>query len=645
MRSTISFVLGCASSKQAHRTARGVEAMAACTAWTVCKASPSRVNQRWSLKPAVTPRFRPRPRRLGFLDEPSHPPTAVGGDDTRVHSTLETNPTSDDTLESPIQTHRRPGRAARARLRRERAAASSLASGGTTADCERNQTSLKLFLGGVSTGATPKSIRNALGGPDAVQDVFLHTTRGFGFVTFRDEQFLKAALDGEKTSSLFAEIREAKMSRSDPELTSEMSDGVNKSAEPSRVVAKQDVARATFAVQCQESHTARLAGYLEDVFCFEGNENVVEVVGIAAPNEPPQTGRRVTERVVLCRATANTETSSIFEAVRADPILSMHSDFFPRVYDLSTSKTFGDLQTASNAAVDFVANDAEGVSVRLETFPPSVTRSPELTAAAEGKPVVKKRFTPRADATHVAIVVSLRGGVTAVAYGVAKTLAAAIDSSKSDRIEAHITNVMSSRAYLKLAEAALRSKALGDVLFGSVDGTKTITAVDVGAAPGGWTQFLAQRGCAVVAIDPAEIPDLPENCRHVKDTAQNAWVALKREAENADESNNAPVPPFALYVSDAVLHDANAQETLLEGAIGAGLLAPNAILVVTFKSAPGRGGGNGYERAVLARARAIGDRCCDSQWFLTHLFANRTRERTFIGVLGDGRGNKGEVRE
>jgi hypothetical protein len=141
-----------------------------------------------------------------------------------------------------------------------------------------------------------------------------------------------------------------------------------------------------------------------------------------------------------------------------------------------------------------------------------------------------------------------------------------------------------------------------------------------------------------VAIDPADVPDVPSGCRHLKDTAQNAWVTLSDETKRAAGSADAAAwCPFDVYVSDAVLHDADAQQNLLRGAVDAGLLRENAVIVVTFKSVPGRGVGDGYRRAAFARARKLGDELCEGDWTLTHLFANRSRERTFVGRLRSSR--------
>ena len=541
-------------------------------------------------------------------------------------------------------TPRKPGRAARARARRARERASSAAS----SDRRR------VFLGGVAPGATEADLVAALAQDGEVLDVFLHDARNFAFATFsREEDAARAiARPPGHHAPIFAEARATAIASEEPEVAHprtepEMAhprtsprDRLHHTTPP-RSLGLDAARRATLAVQCQESHADRVAAHLERALGLV-------VVGIAAPDEPPEVGRRVTERVVLARAAEDGETAAdaAWDATRRDDAIRARPDFFPRVYDVRGGDAYATLREAADAAMDAIARfevdeGFEGVegdettttlsTVRLSTFPPSVVRSSAMRDAAASRPEATRRLSPRADAS-VALL-SLRGGAHVVGR-------CARDDERGGE-SVHVSEsrddegaAAASRAHAKLAEAALRCDAFRVALEDAK------TAVDVGAAPGGWTQFLASRGVAVVAVDPAEIPDLPSGCRHLRETAESAWTRLRAETERKAANEARPVetrasPPFDVYVSDAVLHDADAQERLLAGAVDAGLLRDGATVVVTFKSAPGRGAGEGYERAARARAESLGRRLCD-EWELVHLFANRRRERTFVGRLRRG---------
>ena len=379
----------------------------------------------------------------------------------------------------------------------------------------------------------------------------------------------------------------------------------------------------------------------------------------------------------------------------------MHASFFPRVYALHQSED--SLRDAADALLSRVAalKKTPSSKVRLQCFPPSVVSSPELAAAAQANPTAAARLSPRA-AAHLGSLLSLRGGVhlvglqpcgdtPAVNQRLKKNNKGGKEKEKEEDVKDERKEDHRSRAYAKIAEAALRSDILREALDDDDDDVVVVdenadsplrrrrrgqmmTALDVGAAPGGWTQYLAERGVAVTAIDPADVtmPSARGNHhdhrhRHLRMTAQTAWPFLAKElsaaaaaaAAHADGGGGEGVvgdsrPPYDVYVSDAVLHDVTGQETLLGGAVRAGLMRPGAALVITFKSIPGRGAG-GYERAVRLQARRLARSWCDdggeedddcededddgdedkkkSRWELLHLFSNRRRERTFVGVL------------
>ncbi|CAN0312524.1 unnamed protein product, partial [Phaeothamnion confervicola] len=76
------------------------------------------------------------------------------------------------------------------------------------------------------------------------------------------------------------------------------------------------------------------------------------------------------------------------------------------------------------------------------------------------------------------------------------------------------------RAWYKIDEVTRRAGILYDASW---------RAIDLGASPGGWTDFLAQRCATVVAVDPAHLAPavavLP-NVVHVQKKAEDAHAEI-----------------------------------------------------------------------------------------------------------------------
>ena len=90
-------------------------------------------------------------------------------------------------------------------------------------------------------------------------------------------------------------------------------------------------------------------------------------------------------------------------------------------------------------------------------------------------------------------------------------------------------------------------------------------AVDAGSAPGGWTQYLLERGCArVYSVDPGELAlrsdgdggggGLPAVVRHLKQTIQEALPKIAAELAADAASGALPSRQLDVFVSDLVPH-------------------------------------------------------------------------------------------
>jgi FtsJ-like methyltransferase len=118
--------------------------------------------------------------------------------------------------------------------------------------------------------------------------------------------------------------------------------------------------------------------------------------------------------------------------------------------------------------------------------------------------------------------------------------------------------------------APLTAGADGELPAGQ--GPDGLVAVDVGAAPGGWSEFLAEH-CGVrtvYAVDPAELaPDMPPNVVHMRMTGAAAIQILLRDGIRAD-----------VLVCDMNIFP-NAALDILEPLLP--VLRPGALVVITFK--------------------------------------------------------------
>lgn len=181
---------------------------------------------------------------------------------------------------------------------------------------------------------------------------------------------------------------------------------------------------------------------------------------------------------------------------------------------------------------------------------------------------------------------------------------------------------VASRAYWKLDEALER--------FGAEDSTGAAPAngrgapdltgaraLDLGAAPGGWTEALLDRGAAeVVAIDPGALDEAVAarpGVAHVRELFADARAGLEG--------------PFDAFVCDACLHEPGAAVDALES-FGPSL-APGALVVVAVKlTNPGKSTAHN-DRLAEEHVRRLRPLLDGAEVY--HLLASRSRERTVVG--------------
>eukprot|EP00455_Lapot_gusevi_P001445 TRINITY_DN10580_c0_g1_i1.p1 TRINITY_DN10580_c0_g1~~TRINITY_DN10580_c0_g1_i1.p1 ORF type:complete len:350 (-),score=58.71 TRINITY_DN10580_c0_g1_i1:38-1087(-) len=169
-----------------------------------------------------------------------------------------------------------------------------------------------------------------------------------------------------------------------------------------------------------------------------------------------------------------------------------------------------------------------------------------------------------------------------------------------------------SRAYYKLQEVfefVLRDENIN---------FSELKAMDIGASPGGWTQYLAfTRNCKLVAaVDPGEmhmhLNDKP-NVKHYKQRAEDALSSLEGDA------------PYDMLMCDMNL---TSQDAVEKFSSLAALLRPGAVLVFTMKYTGKSRNEEKLDQQAMELATPLSSQYRDFR--VVWLFGNSVRERTII---------------
>ena len=293
------------------------------------------------------------------------------------------------------------------------------------------------------------------------------------------------------------------------------------------------------------------------------------------------------ERLLLLRTR---DTPAFAAEVSADAALN--GICVPLALDGATPVADG---AAAAEAIDArlrAASAGASTRVRVRTSPPALAA--ELTQRLEG--ATGYVLAPgQADLeAHVAVVD--RGYVCGVV-------------AAPNRAQARRKQV-ASRAYFKLEEA-LDLAGVGDL-----EGKR---ALDLGAAPGGWTEVLLDRGAAVVAVDPGALDTnvaARPGIRHVR----KMFSAARADGDFEGEL-------FDAFVCDMCLHKPIHAVEALEAC--APHLRPGALVVLAIKlTQPAKSTVLNDRRAgpYVERLRPL---LYDVE--AHHLLASRARERTVVG--------------
>ncbi|KAI5084998.1 hypothetical protein GOP47_0001167 [Adiantum capillus-veneris] len=146
--------------------------------------------------------------------------------------------------------------------------------------------------------------------------------------------------------------------------------------------------------------------------------------------------------------------------------------------------------------------------------------------------------------------------------------------------------------------------------------TQDMLVLDVGAAPGAWTEFLSKRVCHVVAIDPGKLDKtISGGVTHICKKAQDAITDLVLWTKGRN---------FDLLVCDINKHPAEAAEIVVPLLK---FLKDGGFVILTLKF---HGRGKNKDDKVAELETIFKDSLTDMEsiWLL----ANSIYERTFVGV-------------
>jgi hypothetical protein len=203
------------------------------------------------------------------------------------------------------------------------------------------------------------------------------------------------------------------------------------------------------------------------------------------------------------------------------------------------------------------------------------------------------------------------------------------------------------RAYHKLREVGAVDGRFAKAAQAAERTIQPPVYLDVGASPGGWTLFLAEQGCRVVAVDPGALDErvLMSRFGGVKSGGNGSVQHLRMMLQDALGRGDLKHAIAALayscqgkksealldgVVCDANVHPHNACDLMVALAP---LCKPGAILVLTLKL-PARLGAFGFDDLRMGC-----DRILDGHWDVqpkcSWLYANSGNERTIIVERAD----------
>lgn len=178
------------------------------------------------------------------------------------------------------------------------------------------------------------------------------------------------------------------------------------------------------------------------------------------------------------------------------------------------------------------------------------------------------------------------------------------------------------RAYYKLEEALDRYNRA----FSSSMEDKYPIAFDCGSSPGGWTKYLIEslKCTKVYSCDPGALNPSVESLTGVHYLNMKGRDGMDVVCNFGDLIN--------IWVSDMCLVDPSEQLNHLFAAYEKGILAPDAMFVLTIKCNTGHSKAS-YDKTCQAEVWRLEQTLEVTDIYICHLFSNRKGERTIMGRL------------
>ncbi len=520
-------------------------------------------------------------------------------------------------------------------------------------NCSSNSlNSNRVFVAGLPSQCSKELLHESFCKFGAIQDISIigmEDTNGGGtrrskrkpyaFVTFDSYQsadhaiqYFQASPDGvgsedsdgvsnkNSSISLFSEVKQANPIDTSKRKRSNYS---RKKEEDERWKMIEIFKETNLILQVQSSHLHRLKEYIETTGCIDDGKDSPLTFKVEGSSDA------VTKNMSLLFL-STPRPIELAKTLCRNEILARALKKAYVVKQGAIEANLADADGCERAVLDALGkiHDSGDKSFRIHSFPPSrqsqILKAMEKNEQAKTIQLNPKKFS---DILSIVQVYTFKGrgqqntrSHALVMTGSSPSFVINDDgpTSKDGSVE---NDSAVSRAYYKLKEAIDRyTKDYKSFDCGIFQGT---VALDCGAAPGGWTKYLADElKCSnVYSVDPGEL-----------EIQQNGITHMQMKIQDAIPLLTAKDSKVKIYVSDMCLHTMETQMDYLLEAKAQGILEQNSFFVLTLKCKIGYSK-DSFDQQVSNALDILSQKANVSDTAVYHLFSNRKGERTVMGFI------------